>query len=289
MNRRWLNRIWLFLPLLAFLLVPSNAMAGGWATITVDEIPSDLAAGSPARIGFRVLQHGNKPMAGLKPTITFESVETGEPLVFEAAPEGPVGHYQASVALPHAGEWNWSIQAFTMDFPMPLLQVSTTGSVQAMAAPPVSSWLIPVAVLVGLIFMALLLWRRAGRTSARLAFLVIVVLVAAGGLAIWPAASTPLQTGDAKRAAGEPAVQAGQALFIAKGCTTCHVRSDLAPTYRENSIEIGPNLDQVTRTPEELGRWLADPSAEKPDTLMPDLDLSAGEIATLVSYLKSGP
>jgi hypothetical protein len=37
------------------------AVAGGWALVKLDEVPSGVAAGARVSIGFTVLQHGRTP------------------------------------------------------------------------------------------------------------------------------------------------------------------------------------------------------------------------------------
>ena len=60
-------------------------------------------------------------MNDLDPRITFTHAASGERLVVEALPLGQDGRYRAEVRLPLAGEWSWSIQAFTMDMELPAL------------------------------------------------------------------------------------------------------------------------------------------------------------------------
>lgn len=51
---------------------------------------------------------------------------------------------------------------------------------------------------------------------------------------------------------------------------------------------VGPNLNQVTvrRSDKWLLKWLIDPAAVKPGTLMPKFELDVGEREAIVSYLK---
>jgi len=88
--------------------------AGGWAVISLDELPVGVVAGEPYTVGFTVLQHGRTPMTDLSPTVTAR-IAKGEILTFFAEPQGKPGHYMATLTFPTNGEWEWSIQAFTMD------------------------------------------------------------------------------------------------------------------------------------------------------------------------------
>lgn len=74
-------RIAMGLTLLLALLVVFPVFAGGWAVITLDELPSGVVADEPLTIGFTVLQHGITPMTNLEPTVT-ASLSNGKPLTF---------------------------------------------------------------------------------------------------------------------------------------------------------------------------------------------------------------
>jgi cytochrome c1 len=76
----------------------------------------------------------------------------------------------------------------------------------------------------------------------------------------------------------------GVALFQAKGCPTCH-RHD-AVGNADFSTEIGPDLTDYQPDPEFVREWLRDPAAIRPDTFMPNLNLSEEEIEALVAFLE---
>src|SRR6266540_2279970 len=119
-------RISIGLALLLALVFIFPAFAGGWAVITLDELPSNVVAAEPLTIGFTVLQHGRTPMADLHPTIT-ASLPSAETMTVSAEPEGKTGHYVATLTFPKEENWEWSIQAFTMDQAMPTLRVAASG------------------------------------------------------------------------------------------------------------------------------------------------------------------
>ena len=79
------------LALLLALVFAFPAFGGGWAVITLDELPTNVTAGEPLTIGFTVLQHGKTPMSGLDPTIT-ANLEKEQEFVVPAEPEGEPGH-----------------------------------------------------------------------------------------------------------------------------------------------------------------------------------------------------
>jgi hypothetical protein len=105
---RWL----LGLPfvLAATLATSAVGLAGGWAITTLDDVPSELTPGVTYRVGFTVLQHGERPADGLKPAIGIRLAASGQSLEFPAQPDGTAGHYVAEVRFPAAGEWTWEVR-----------------------------------------------------------------------------------------------------------------------------------------------------------------------------------
>lgn len=77
----------------------------------------------------------------------------------------------------------------------------------------------------------------------------------------------------------------GMALFSAKGCAHCHLNRRAVRSPSECCPDVGPDLTNYNQQPEYLRQWLADPAALKPDTQMPDLNLSDQEIADLIAFL----
>ncbi len=86
----------------------------------------------------------------------------------------------------------------------------------------------------------------------------------------------------------------GKKLFVAKGCTACHV----APGIPEAVGTIGPSLAGVASRPtiaggklqtsaENVKTWLKDPPAVKSDTQMPKLQISDAEIEALTQLMLS--
>lgn len=99
-----------FLVLAAFLLLAFPALAGGWATVRLDEPPGDLPAGQPWQFGFMVLQHDVSPNSDVTPVVRAVHLETGEEVTVTAEQEGPTGHFVAELTLPEAGEWSWTVK-----------------------------------------------------------------------------------------------------------------------------------------------------------------------------------
>jgi cytochrome c oxidase subunit 2 len=94
-------------------------------------------------------------------------------------------------------------------------------------------------------------------------------------------------------AVNDPSVAAGRALFIAKTCFACHtirgtiaagrVGPDLTHLMSRNTIAAGilPN------TPANLRKWIHDPAAVKPGTLMPKIDMTPDQLNQIAAYLET--
>ncbi|HYH92055.1 MAG TPA: hypothetical protein VD763_02760 [Candidatus Saccharimonadales bacterium] len=93
------------------LLLAAPALAGGWAEIRADAATTTEppVEGRPSGIGFTVLQHGETPVSWVHPTIHLQNLSTGESMDVAATAEGAEGHFLATVTLPTAGFWSWSV------------------------------------------------------------------------------------------------------------------------------------------------------------------------------------
>src|SRR5688500_19100553 len=116
-------RIALLMVLIFTFAVAIPVFAGGWAVITLDELPAGVVGGEPYTIGFTVLQHGRTPMTDLYPTVTAR-IAKGGVLTFSAEPERHPGHNTPVLTFPTGAECHWSIQAFTMALQMHTLCVA---------------------------------------------------------------------------------------------------------------------------------------------------------------------
>jgi hypothetical protein len=95
--------------LVAALVVPPTAGAGGWATIGFAPLPDDVEPGQTWTPELTILQHGVTPLDGLSPTITITGAEGEE--VFTATSTGEPGKYVANVVFPSAGSWAIAIDS----------------------------------------------------------------------------------------------------------------------------------------------------------------------------------
>jgi hypothetical protein len=265
--------------------------AGGWAVITLDELPTNVVAGEPLTIGFTVRQHGISPMNGLDPTVTATLLKD-EQFVVLAEPDDQPGHYTATLTFPKEGNWEWSIQAFTMDQPMPPLTVAASKAdsanqpVSKADSQPVSSGSLLMlrvltfgAALVGLV----LAFQRKSRIAGALAGLCLVV-----GISTFMLGAAAPEVEAQGKESSEVSVELGRQLFLAKGCITCHYNTRAADRNEYWTIDIGaPDLSNYSAHPEVLFIRLKDPVAAKSDAKMPNLGLKETEIEALIAFINS--
>lgn len=108
--------------LLGLLLLPVLAFRfGGWAVITVDDLPEYVVAGTPVLLSFIVRQHGVTPLGGLRPMVTLKSGDAESNVA--AVPGGERGHYVATITAPRAGELSVRIHSGFMKAENVLLPV----------------------------------------------------------------------------------------------------------------------------------------------------------------------
>lgn len=93
-----------------------------------------------------------------------------------------------------------------------------------------------------------------------------------------PSLPAPPATAGPTRAPAET----GRSLFVAKGCTTCHMHSAVSGSGGYN---IGPALSTYEPDPDFVRQWLANPAAVRPGTAMPNLGLDPDEIEALLAFL----
>jgi hypothetical protein len=107
------------------------------------------------------------------------------------------------------------------------------------------------------------------------------------------AAPSDVAVGQFQGAAGDQPdsqYKRGIMLFVDRGCVRCHYHSAVANLGV--SLEVGPELSRLgdpasglPSDPRYLRAWLKDPRAIRPNTIMPNLNLSDGEIDDLLAFL----
>ena len=273
--------------LAGMLLLATPALAGGWAVITLDELPGEIVAGQSLEIGFMVRQHGVTPLGNLTPIVYARQASLR--VTEQASAQGKTGHYVATLTLPQAGEWEWSIEAFTGNQPMPPLEViAAPATTQSKAQAPALtnlSLLMGILGLAGLLVGSFVAFRR----KARWAIALLVAGLVLGAGSIVSAAGQPEAKSEAKTITADSSIsqtEIGRQLFIAKGCMVCHSHSE-TNNIREFGVDVGPALTDKKFSPEYLRMWLQDPRAVKPSTQMPTLGLSNAEIEALIAFINA--
>jgi cytochrome c len=142
----------------------------------------------------------------------------------------------------------------------------------------------------------------AGVLGLVLTAVVAVVLVSLNpSFASGNAGGTPNQLGAATAAGAAPAIEPGSPaaegaqIIASKPCVGCHT----IPGIPGATGTIGPNLMGVaSRTkiaggavnntgPDDLKKWILNPPALKPGTLMPNVGLTDDEATSIVAYLET--
>lgn len=284
------------LVLVVALAAPTFVHAGGWAVITLDELPDEVIAGQPLTIGFMVRQHGRTPIEIAEIPIEVRHSETGETLTFTATPDGETGHYRAELSFPQPGRWVWEIQSglFPDRQPMPALDVAAeavaavpngNGATQGLIRiPGMPSALLAVVAVLALAAGAVIIARSRGKRFPTLAGVGLMVLA---GVLTFAFFSSTAANAELAQPASQPAgdADAGARLFLAKGCVVCHVNDWAIKGSQEYGVDAGPNLTEYRNDPDFLRQFLADPTAVKPNSDMPNLGLADHEIEALVRFI----
>lgn len=266
------------------LLLATPALAGGWVVVTLDQLPQHLRAGERTTLSFTVRQHGQRLINLENVVLTAHQPSSGATLTFPARQEGAQGHYVVDVLLPNAGEWQWEIQPDWFPTvalaPLMVLGTATASTTEPTAHLPRLGTGVGIVGLDGAAFLTAPVVHRLRIVADRLGLGLIV------GRLGWAAPiSMKRPFSLTKTVAAESATDSvayGRALFMAKGCNTCHLHAEALNTW---STEAGPTLTDYQNTPEYLRVWLKDPQALKPNTEMPNLGLKATEIEALAAFL----
>lgn len=119
------------------LLLPLLGMYGGWAAITVEDLPDYGVVRQPLNLTFTVRQHGVTKLSNLEPRV--EARGTGTNAAAVAVPGKEEGQYTARLVLPQAGEWTITIHSgfgnskVTLE-PMQVIDASATAPAALAAA-----------------------------------------------------------------------------------------------------------------------------------------------------------
>ena len=122
--------------------------------------------------------------------------------------------------------------------------------------------------------------------------LIHVIAVPKDQYAAW--AADAVKAADEAAAAGGPEVQAGRQIFLSLACASCHT---IAGTTAQG--KVGPELTHIAGqgpdkkiagvlgpvNAENLHKWIKNPPAVKPGTVMPNLGLDDATIDKIIVYL----
>lgn len=94
---------------IAAVAVPATAWGGGFTTVGLQELPTDVQAGVPWAAEFTVLGHGRRSATGLSPVVTIARTDGSGTRTFTAAETRRPGVYVANVVFPANGSWSMVI------------------------------------------------------------------------------------------------------------------------------------------------------------------------------------
>src|SRR5262245_45953068 len=83
--------------------------AGGWAVITMEDLPNEIVMGRPVTLTYSVRQHGHTLMTGLRGSL--EAQSAGQTVRADATPGQDDGQYSATLTLPRSGSWNITVRS----------------------------------------------------------------------------------------------------------------------------------------------------------------------------------
>ncbi|HEY9225700.1 MAG TPA: cytochrome c [Gemmatimonadaceae bacterium] len=113
-----------FLPIAALTLVALAGSAytlGGWAVVTVEDLPEYATAGKPIEIVFSVRQHGMQLLDALHPTVLAKDAKSD--VQAAAIPAGSSGRYSATLVVPRPGSWTITINSGFMNHKVSLAAI----------------------------------------------------------------------------------------------------------------------------------------------------------------------
>ena len=280
--------------LITVMALPAQVFAGGWVVITLDQLPTQIIAGQPYKLGMMARQHGQTPWIVPELHIEAKQPDTGQTATFLAKPDHQPGHYTVELVFSEPGRWEWGIQSglFPTLQPMPAIEVSGNASASTPALRPnMAIRMVGILALLALGGGAVLLIRYRTQKKLRYTGIGLAMLAVLAGLFIVAFYSyANAQAGVAQPVAVNATdPEMGQHLFLAKGCVVCHVNTRAIANAETYSVSAGPDLSAYHNDPEYLRQFLAKPKGPENTFPMPDLGLSATEIDALILFLNAQP
>jgi mono/diheme cytochrome c family protein len=93
----------------AWFLYTLLATFGGWASISLEDLPDYAVARQPLNLAFIVRQHGFTPLSGLQPRLEAEA--RGVETMAATASGGASGRYTATLTFPQPGEYTITVHS----------------------------------------------------------------------------------------------------------------------------------------------------------------------------------
>ena len=197
---------------------------GGWAVVTVKDLPEYFVAGQQYTIEFQVRQHGRTLLDDLHPSLIMST---------SARRLGGLVGGKDETTIPAVARSASGTYAVTFTAP-----------------------------------------------AAEQLFLTIRSGFGNNQLRLYP---QPVVAAGASRAAMS-AVERGQVLFVAKGCNTCHVNTDLADSPGNDAMTVGPALGGRPLARDYVLQKVKNPASQ----IMPDLALSDAEANAIAAFISGG-
>ena len=88
---------------------------GGWAVVTVDDLPQSFTVGQPTTFAFSIRQHGVSLLDKLTPTLVAVDEKGESAGVTATATHDGEGHYVAKLTVPRPGHWSVTINTSFMN------------------------------------------------------------------------------------------------------------------------------------------------------------------------------
>ncbi len=119
------------------ILVAGSSAMGGWAVVTVKDVPEYFVAGQRYTIEFQVRQHGRTLLNGLQPELLV-GLGSGRKETIPAVPRPAAGTYAATFTVPSTGpvlltiKSGWGSSELTL-YPQTVVPAGTTRPAMAAA------------------------------------------------------------------------------------------------------------------------------------------------------------
>ncbi|MBM4194482.1 MAG: c-type cytochrome [Gemmatimonadetes bacterium] len=107
---------------------------GGWATISVEDVPESLRVGQPTTFRFTIRQHGIEPLEGLNPSLAIRSADGKSVVAAAASPDGAKGRYASTFTIPRSGDWRVTINSGFGPSKLTLLPIAANATGVSLAA-----------------------------------------------------------------------------------------------------------------------------------------------------------